>query len=42
MNDQDRYQRGWEKLKEIDGEDGELTACSKRSQQRTRIDEFIG
>jgi 4-carboxymuconolactone decarboxylase len=23
MNNQDRYQRGWEKLKEVDGESGE-------------------
>jgi 4-carboxymuconolactone decarboxylase len=23
MNDQDRYQRGWEKLKEVDGEAGD-------------------
>jgi 4-carboxymuconolactone decarboxylase len=30
MNDQDRYQRGWEKLKEVDGEAGERVVESLR------------
>lgn len=38
MNTQDRYRRGWEKLKEVDGEAGERVVDSLKDMHRTLLD----